>query len=155
MWSCEGGKVSPAPGKAQQESGCPPPGYTTGCSPAFALCSGDLGRLPGWPRRGASPRLGGLSSSQGILARPPVCGLFIATMYRDSKQRSDRYHSREIHVCSKQWLCLLLNRNHIEAKLTCNITYALVKIIFYMEVNLKDSSDTGDPTNISFKRNVL
>lgn len=155
MWSCEGGKVSPPPEKAQKPSGGPPPDYITVCSPSFAPCLGDLGRLPGWPRRGASPRQGGLSLSQGILARPTVCGLFIVTMHWGSKQGSDRYCSREKPVCSKQWLCLLLNRNHIDAKLACNITYALVKIMFYVEVNLKDSSDTGDPTNISFKRKLI
>ena len=155
MWSCDSGKVSPPPGKAQKRGGCPPPDYSTGFSAAFALCLGDLGRLSGRPRRSASPRQGGLSLSQGILARPTVCGLFIVTMHWDSKQCSDRYRSPEKHVCSKQWLCLPLNHNHIDAKLTCNITYALVKIIFYMEVNLKDSSDTGDPTNISLKGKLI
>lgn len=29
------------------------------------------------------------------------------------------------------------------------------QIMFYVEVNLKDSSDTGDPTNISFKRKLI
>ena len=129
--------------------------YSTGFSAAFALCLGDMRTLPGRPRRGASPRQGGLSLSQGILARPAVCGLFIVTMHWDPKPCGDRYHSPEKHVCSKQWLWLPLNHNHIDAKLTCNITYALVKIIFHMEVNLKDSSDTGDPTNVSLKGKLI
>lgn len=149
------GWKSKPPTREGPETKWGPTTYTTACSPAFAPCLGDLGRPPGWPRRGASPRQGGLSLSQEILARPTVCGLFIVTMHWGSKQASDRYCSGEKPVCSKQWLCLLLNRNHIDAKLTCNITYASVKIMFYVEVNLKDSSDTGDPTNISFKRKLI
>ena len=103
-------------------------------------------------RGGASPRQGGLSMSQGIQLS---MGCLLSPCTRIQNSEVIRHCSPEKHACSKQWLCLLLSCNNIYVKLTCNTTYALVKIIFYMEVNLEDSGDTVDPTHVSFKRKLI